>query len=193
MWPLPVVLASASPRRRELIAHIVDTLTFDSADIDETPIPNESARDLVLRLANSKALAVSRRYPNSLVIGSDTVICIHETILGKPKHLDDFVNMMALLSNTQHQVYTGVSVVNTANGNCAQQVLVTDVDMAEISHESALAYWQTGEPCDKAGGYAIQGIGGRYVKSINGSISAVIGLPIYETKQLLTQAIEQNL
>ncbi|MFT6267450.1 MAG: septum formation protein [Alphaproteobacteria bacterium] len=190
MWSLPVVLASASPRRRELIAYIADKLSFDSANIDETPLYNESAYDLVERLALSKAQYVATRHANALVIGSDTVIGINDIILGKPIDFNDFARMMALLSNTQHQVYTGVCVVNTATKRIVKQVLTTHVNMGEISSQNTFDYWQTGEPQDKAGGYAIQGIGGKYVKSINGSISAVIGLPIYETKQLLIQATE---
>lgn len=190
MWPLPVVLASASPRRRELIAHIADVLSFDAANIDETPLRNESAYNLVERLAFSKAGWVAKRYPKALVVGSDTVISINGIVLGKPVDFNDFARMMALLSNTQHQVYTGVCVVNTVNKRIVKQVLTTHVNMGAISRQDAMDYWQTGEPNDKAGGYAIQGIGGKYIKSINGSVSAVIGLPVYETKQLLTQATE---
>jgi septum formation protein len=190
MWPLPIVLASASPRRRVLIAYIADNLSFDSANIDETPEHNESAHDLVERLACGKAASVAKRHNNALVIGSDTVVAVNNIILGKPNDYTDFLRMMALLSDTQHQVYTAVSVINTATNSMVKQVLTSDVNMAKISSQDAVDYWQTGEPFDKAGGYAIQGIGGRYVKSLNGSISAVIGLPIYETKQLLTQAIE---
>jgi septum formation protein len=190
MYCLPVVLASASPRRRELVAYIAAELSFDSADIDETPFPHESPHDLVLRLALSKAQSVAKRHPRSLVIGSDTVISVGDTILGKPYDLTDFRRMMTLLSNTQHQVYTGVAVINTVSMRTLNKVLITHVNMGEISSQSALSYWQTGEPHDKAGGYAIQGIGGKYVKSISGSISAVIGIPIYETKELLTQVSE---
>ena len=193
MWPLPLVLASASPRRRELVAYIVDEFSVDSADIDESVFDNETANDLVLRLANSKASAVSKRHPNSLIIGSDTVISIHETILGKPRCFEDFKRMMHLLSDTQHQVYTAVSVLNTQNMQTVSKVQVTHVQMGAISAQCMSDYWQTGEPHDKAGGYAIQGIGGKFVRSINGSVSAVIGLPIYETKQLLLQATGQNL
>lgn len=190
MWPLPVVLGSASPRRRELLSYIVPALAFDTADIDETPYARESALALVNRLANTKAEVVAKRHPNSLVVGSDTIVAIDDIILGKPSDLQDFMYMMQLLSNRRHQVYTGVSVINTATNKVCNKVLVTQVDMGEISANSALDYWHTGEPADKAGGYAIQGIGGRYVKSISGSLSCVIGLPIYETKQLLEQAIE---
>lgn len=190
MWSLPVVLASASPRRKELIGHIAPHFSVDSADIDESPMQNENAHDLVERLALGKAQYVANRHPNSLVIGSDTVISIDGLILGKPKDFADFCRMMNLLSSAQHQVYTGVAVVNTANMRIVKKVLITHVNMGNISSESAFDYWQTGEPADKAGGYAIQGIGGKYVKSINGSISAVIGLPIYETKELLTQLSE---
>jgi septum formation protein len=185
-----VVLGSASPRRRELLTYIATDIAFDSADINETPFKQEAANILVERLATSKAHAVAVRHKNALVIGSDTIVAINDTILGKPKDYTDFATMMAMLSNSQHQVYTGVCIINTQTGRIVKHVVVTQVDMGEISSASALDYWQTGEPEDKAGGYAIQGIGGQFVKSINGSISSVIGLPIYETKQLLQQAIE---
>jgi septum formation protein len=190
MWPLPIILASASPRRQELLCYIADNFTCESADIDETPIENESALCLVERLASAKAQAISLSNNKALIVGSDTVIALDNIILGKPKGYDDFACMMRMLSNRQHEVYTGVSVLNTASMRFVKQVVVTQVTMGEISSASALDYWQTGEPADKAGGYAIQGIGGRYVKSINGSFSAVVGLPVYETKLLLLQAIE---
>lgn len=190
MWVLPIVLASASPRRKELITYIANDICIDSADIDETPLLHESAHELVQRLACSKAQCVALRHKNALIVGSDTVVAIDRTILNKPTDYNDFLRMMSLLSNHQHQVYTGVSVINTACNRMANEVVVTHVTMGEISTQDAADYWRTQEPCDKAGGYAIQGIGGKFVKSINGSISAVIGLPIYETKKLLIQATE---
>lgn len=192
MLTLPVVLASASPRRKELLGHIVDSFTIAPADIDETPLVNESPRELVSRLAISKAAYVAKNQSGKLVIGSDTVVAISNTILGKPTDFENFMAMMALLSNNRHKVYTSICIFNTALDSkpYLNDVLVTEVTMANIDATEALAYWLTDEPKDKAGGYAIQGIGGKFVKSINGSFSAVVGLPIYETKQLIQKITE---
>jgi septum formation protein len=189
---LPVVLASASPRRKELLGHIVDNFTIAPADIDETPLINESPRELVSRLALGKAEYVARNLSGKLVIGSDTVVAINDNILGKPTDYDDFITKMELLSNNTHKVYTAICVFDTSQAKKPYlvEVLVTDVTMAEIDVNEAQLYWLTGEPKDKAGGYAIQGIGGKFVKSINGSVSAVVGLPIYETKKMIQKITE---
>jgi septum formation protein len=189
---LPVVLASASPRRKELLGHIVDNFTIAPADIDETPLINESPRELVSRLALGKAEYVARNLSGKLVIGSDTVVAINDNILGKPTDYDDFITKMELLSNNTHKVYTAICVFDTSQAKKPYlvEVLVTDVTMAEIDVNEAQLYWLTGEPKDKAGGYAIQGIGGKFVKSINGSFSAVVGLPIYETKKMIQKITE---
>jgi septum formation protein len=189
---LPVVLASASPRRKELLGHIVDNFTIAPADIDETPLINESPRELVSRLALGKAEYVARNLSGKLVIGSDTVVAINDNILGKPTDYDDFITKMELLSNNTHKVYTAICVFDTSQAKKPYlvEVLVTDVTMAEIDVNEAQSYWLTGEPKDKAGGYAIQGIGGKFVKSINGSFSAVVGLPIYETKKMIQKITE---
>lgn len=192
MLTLPVVLASASPRRKELLGHIVDNFTIAPADIDETPLINESPRELVSRLALGKAEYVARNLSGKLVIGSDTVVAINDNILGKPTDYDDFITKMELLSNNTHKVYTAICVFDTSQAKKPYlvEVLVTDVTMAEIDVNEAQLYWLTGEPKDKAGGYAIQGIGGKFVKSINGSVSAVVGLPIYETKKMIQKITE---
>lgn len=192
MRTLPVILASASPRRKELLSHIVDEFSVKPANIDETPFSNESPSKLVSRLATSKAEYVAKKHSGCLVIGSDTVVAINDIILGKPKDFNDFTNMMQMLSNNTHTVYTGVCIFNTSRATrlYLDKVLVTDVTMATIHASDALSYWQTGEPQDKAGGYAIQGIGTKFVKSINGSFSAVVGLPVYETQQLINEITE---
>lgn len=187
-----MVLASASPRRKELLGHIVDNFSIAPADIDETPLINESPKDLVSRLAMGKAEFVARNLSGKLVIGSDTVVAINNNILGKPINYEDFIAKMELLSNTTHKVYTGICIFDTSQAKkpYLDEVLVTDVTMAEIDASEARSYWLTGEPKDKAGGYAIQGIGGKFVKSINGSFSAVVGLPIYETKKMIQKMTE---
>lgn len=195
----PVVLASASPRRRELLGHIVKTFTSDSADVDETPKKDESAYDLVERLAEMKAQFIARKLvadftspksefrltAKSIVIGSDTVVAKANVILGKPSDYNDFRRMMMMLSDSSHEVYTGVCVVY--GKTVLRKVVITQVTMGVISEQDMVDYWASNEPNDKAGGYAIQGIGGKFVKQIDGSFSAVVGLPLFETKCLIDQ------
>ena len=192
MLSLPVVLASASPRRKELLAHIVETFVIEPSSVDETPIANESPCELVSRLSISKAESVAKNHSGALVIGSDTIVALNNSILGKPLNYKDFIRMMALLSDNTHNVYTGICIFDTSQATkpYIDEVVMTEVTMAKIDEADALAYWLTGEPKDKAGGYAIQGIGGKFVKSINGSFSAVVGLPIYETQQLINKITE---
>jgi septum formation protein len=178
-----VVLASASPRRKELLSYICANFICHPADIDETPREHESATQLVERLAREKAQHVCHQYPNDIVIGSDTVVAVKGKILGKPIDYTDFTSMMTLLSDSVHQVYTGVCVLQQGQIHCT--TVTTEVKMMNITAQDIESYWQSDEPQDKAGGYAIQGIGGQFVVSINGSFSAVVGLPLFETKQLL--------
>lgn len=190
-----LILASASPRRAELLSHIVRDFDVRAADIDESVQANESPRDLVKRLAIQKAKAILHREPASssnsglrsdaLVLGSDTVVTIDSLILGKPKNYDDFCYMMSMLSGRAHDVYTGVAVVS--KHICESIVIKTEVQFCEISDPDKVFYWGSNEPQDKAGGYAIQGIGGQFIVAIKGSFSAVVGLPLYETKQLLNK------
>lgn len=179
----PVLLASASPRRRELLKLILTDFDVTSADIDETPMQNEKPECLVERLAKSKAKVIAEQYQTHIVIGSDTIVVANDTILGKPKSFKHFSSMMSLLSGKEHTVLTALCVVHQAHEKTC--IVRTQVEMADLTEHDILDYWQTGEPTDKAGGYAIQGIGGQFVKRIEGSHSSVIGLPLYETKTLL--------
>jgi septum formation protein len=191
----PIVLASASPRRQQLLAYIVEQFTIEVADVDETPKKNESAYDLVERLAKMKAQFISDKFsldpsaPDVMVIGSDTVVAKADGILGKPIDYNDFAHMMKTLSDDSHQVYTGVCVV--CGDVVVHDVVITQVLMSEITEQDMADYWTTNEPQDKAGGYAIQGIGGKFVKEIKGSFSAVVGLPLFETKHLIAQMQEK--
>ncbi|MGQ8366057.1 Maf family protein [Glaciecola sp. 1036] len=181
-----VILASASPRRAELLNYLLAEYSIQPSDIDETPLANETPESLVARLAQGKAQHIYQTRPTSVVLGSDTIIGFQQQILGKPTDKNHFIGMMQALSNNVHQVYTGISVVS--NLGCFTKVVITQVKFAELSDADINQYWATGEPADKAGGYAIQGYGGQFVKSIEGSVSAVIGLPLVETKELLKQA-----
>lgn len=182
-----IVLASASPRRAQLLRTIVPKFEILAANIDESVGADESAYELVMRLATVKAQTALSQYPQAIVIGSDTVISKDTQILGKPTDKFDFLSMMQLLSGSEHEVLTGLAVVSKQRTNAI--VVTTKVHFASITEKQALKYWQTGEPIDKAGGYAIQGIGAQFVKSIHGSYTSVVGLPLYETKAMLESFI----
>ncbi|WP_421869364.1 Maf family protein [Motiliproteus sp.] len=178
-----LILASASPRRRELLNQIGVLFTTDSADIDETPSSGEQPADYVERMALQKAQAVAARHPDALVLGSDTSVICDNAILGKPADQQQGVEMLMRLSGRSHQVITAVALVA---GERQQTIRVTtDVRFRTLSAEECRRYWQTGEPADKAGGYGIQGLAAVFIERIEGSYSAVVGLPLAETAALL--------
>lgn len=180
---LPVLcLASASPRRRTLLASIGVPVSVHPCDIDETPLANESARAYVQRLAIAKAAAAAP-FTELPTLGSDTAVVVDGRILGKPMDAEEGAFMLRLLSGRSHEVLTAVAV-SGPEGMLACCV-ATQVTMREITTDEIAAYWRTGEPADKAGGYAIQGLAAIFVKDINGSHSAVVGLPLFETTELL--------
>ena len=182
---MAVILASASPRRRELLATLGLEFQVASADIDETVRSHEPAFDYVLRLATEKAqaIAVQQGDDQSVIIGSDTSVIFESTILGKPRDESDFQLMMSLLSGQTHQVLTAVALIQGTT--LKTQVVSTDVVFKPLSSALIARYWQTGEPVDKAGGYGIQGFGSFLIDHIKGSYSAVVGLPLSETAQML--------
>ena len=182
----PLILASQSPRRKELLTQLGYQFHSISADIDETVMGNETPHDYVTRLALEKAKYVAQDQPNNVaVLGSDTSVVYQNTILGKPENLTESLKMLTMLSNNTHQVLTAVAV---AQGQKTQTIVVTtDVTFKALSVNEIENYWHTNEPQDKAGSYGIQGIGGQFVTHINGSYSAVVGLPLFETAQLLAQ------
>ncbi|WP_313430143.1 Maf family protein [Pseudomonas sp.] len=180
----PLYLASGSPRRRELLGQIGVPFTVVSAPIDETPLPGEGIPDYALRLARAKAAAGFARLDGpGVVLGADTVVSSLGEILGKPRDRDDALAMLAKLSGDRHQVITAVAV--TDGTRWEEACVGTHVYFREISPEEAQRYWETGEPLDKAGGYAIQGLGAVFVQQLEGSYSAVVGLPLFETARLL--------
>jgi septum formation protein len=180
-----VILASASPRRKELLQHLIPQFDIISADVDESPLPSECPKQLVARLAQAKAAKVASQHPDKLVIGADTIVTFGDQIFGKPENQNDSIRMLSMLSSQTHQVITAVAF-RYQNKSFVEQVK-TEVTFACLSKQDILNYWQSGEPQDKAGSYAIQGIGGQFVKSITGSHSNVIGLPLYETKAMLRE------
>lgn len=177
-------LASASPRRRDLLASIGVAVDVRPVNLDETPRPEESARDYVVRLAREKALAGARLTPLP-TLGSDTAVVRDGEILGKPASREQAMAMLRSLSGRCHEVLTGVAVTGPAG--VLSTCVTTRVFMREIREAELAAYWASGEPADKAGGYAIQGLAAVFVEHIEGSHSAVVGLPLYETADLLAR------
>ncbi|GAA6172421.1 Maf family protein [Colwellia sp. KU-HH00111] len=190
-----LILASQSPRRKDLLTQLGYQFTAQSPDIDETLADNESAKHYVLRLAQQKAQTIystltPSQQAQAVVLGSDTSVVIAGEVLGKPQNEADCIQMLMRLENKQHQVMTAIAAVCQDHLNKTELVsklVVTQVNFKALTHDEIKRYWQTGEPCDKAGSYAIQGIGGQFVTTIKGSYSAVVGLPLYETAQLLEQ------
>ncbi len=181
-----IILASASPRRRDLLSQLGLNFTVAGQDLDETQIPDEEPLDYVRRMALRKAQAVKDEVPlkvSSLVIGSDTIVVCEGAVLGKPVNKKDGLRMLRLLSGKAHSVLTAVSIV-TLNRECVS-VSKNKVEFRPITKQEAEAYWQSQEPADKAGSYGIQGLGAVFVKTLHGSYSGVMGLPLYETAKLL--------
>ena len=185
MYP-KIALASASPRRRQLLQQLDVCFDVVTPDIDESILDNESAAAYVSRLALTKAQKGMQLLAGQLpVLGADTSVVIDKHILGKPTDKADFLQMMQKLSGRCHQVVTAVALVTP--GQCWQALVSTDVCCREISPQEMSDYWQSGEPIDKAGGYGIQGRAGKFVECLKGSYSAVVGLPLCETDLLLKQ------
>ncbi|MCP4986345.1 MAG: septum formation inhibitor Maf [Colwellia sp.] len=186
-----LILASQSPRRKELLSQLGFQFSVQASDIDESVEASETAHDYVLRLAKQKAQHVfstlaEDEQSNCFVLGSDTSVVFNGQILGKPDNEADCIKTLSLLSNNQHQVLTAIALVSKAG--IQGEVITTDVVFKKLSLAEIQAYWLTGEPQDKAGSYGIQGIAGQFVKTINGSYSAVVGLPLYQTAKLVTNA-----
>ncbi len=180
-----LILASTSPRRREILASMGLEFTVSGVEIDESRLGNETAEHMVLRLAAAKA-AAAKVAQSHRVIGADTAVVLDGEVLGKPRDQNDAVAMLLSLSGRRHRVLTGVALGGP--DGVESSLSSTDVIFREISRDEALAYWQSGEPRDKAGAYGIQGLGGAFVEAIEGSYSGVVGLPVYETAELLRNA-----
>lgn len=180
-------LASSSPRRRELLSALGFEFSYGGVDIDESALPGESPSHMVLRLARAKARAAfdSGGYKVP-VLGADTVVVLDGRIFGKPASREDALEMLACLSGRTHEVLTGVALL--AGGTLDTALSRTQVQFREIPPDEAEAYWQSGEPAGKAGAYAVQGLGGIFVSAINGSFSGVVGLPVFETAEMLRRA-----
>lgn len=157
-----------------------------SADIDESVITGEAPADYVMRLASTKARSVAVLYPDAVVLGADTVVTVAGQLLGKPESMQHAFEMWTALSGRWHKVMTGVST--HVAGETRSILNVSEVLFSGITEKGMLAYWNTGEPADKAGGYAIQGYAARWIREIRGSYSGIMGLPLFETAELLNEA-----
>ncbi len=188
MPPIHLYLASASPRRAQLLQQIGVSFQRLSVTLDETPRADESPNDYVLRLALAKARAGWESLgdrPLLPVLGADTAVVVDDTILGKPKDRAQGLAMLALLSGREHSVISVVALMQGQHEAC--RVQCSRVLFRSLSHQECETYWDTGESVDKAGAYAIQGRGGVFVRDLKGSYSGVMGLPLFETCELLQE------
>lgn len=183
-----LVLASASPRRLELLARIgIEPAQIDPADIDETPVRAELPRDYALRMAAEKAAAVAPRHAGALILAADTVVAVGRRILPKTETEDEARQCLALLSGRRHRVHSAVTLVD-GDGTAHHKLSTTIVTFKRLTETEIAAYLAKGEWQGKAGGYAIQGFAEAWVRFLSGSHSGVIGLPLYETRTLLESA-----
>ncbi|MEJ2619630.1 MAG: Maf family protein [Candidatus Thiodiazotropha sp.] len=180
-------LASRSPRRRELLQQIGVSFELLDIEIDERPRPEERPLDYVRRVAEAKAVAGSQLIAAAPrpVLAADTSVVVNERILGKPENREHALWMLEQLSGATHEV---LSAVTLCQSTAETRVSVSRVTFRKLSQDEMLSYWRTGEPRDKAGSYAIQGLGAQFVARLEGSYSAVMGLPLFETAQLLQQS-----
>ena len=177
-------LASSSPRRREILTSLGLTFSHSGVDIDESQQSAEPLTRMALRLAKEKALAAAG--VDLPVLAADTIVTLGDRAFGKPASREACLSMLEALSGKTHRVITGVAL--SAGGRLETAMSDTAVRFRDIGPDEALAYWQSGEPRDKAGAYGIQGLGGVFVESISGSYSGVVGLPVFETAALLRRA-----
>ncbi|HUL17350.1 MAG TPA: Maf family protein [Terriglobales bacterium] len=185
---MKLILASASPRRAEILRDAGFAFAVLSSAVDETPMPGESPPDLVQRLAVAKAeLVAARAVGPAIVIAADTVVTLEGAILGKPRTTEDARQMLEQLSGRTHSVFTGVSLIRLPDAERRQFVEVTQVHFASVSSEEVTRYLSSGEPFDKAGAYAIQGRAGRFIPRIEGCYFNVVGLPLARLCRTLSE------
>lgn len=183
--PEKVILASGSPRRRELLGEMGIQFEIDVPDVDETVegLPGE----MVAILAERKARAVAERRGEGLIIAADTLVALNDEALGKPVDEADAWRMLRALSGQMHAVYTGVCVMDAKTGRCLTDSVRTGIQLKTLTDEEIAAYIATGEPADKAGAYAIQGKGGAFVSGYDGSYTNVVGLPTERLTEMLRE------
>jgi septum formation protein len=182
----PLCLASASPRRRALLEQLGVPYVCAAPDIDEAVLPGEPAEDYVVRIARAKAHTAHPRGAGLPVLAADTTVLIDQQILGKPADAEQAIAMLLQLSGRSHQVLTAVALA--VAGEITHRLSRSEVRFRHLSLAEAVAYWNTGEPRDKAGAYAVQGHGAVFIEHLSGSYSGVMGLPLFETAELLAGA-----
>jgi septum formation protein len=182
-----LILASASPRRREMLKSVGLNFKIIPAHVNEDYLAGESPRQHVKRLSADKAMVIARKHPQAWVLGADTIVVIDGMILGKPKNKAQAHKMLRKLSGREHKVFTGFSIVHIATKVYKTQVIQSAVRFKTISPEEMEWYIACDEPYDKAGGYAVQGKGACFIRSIRGSFTNVIGLPLCEVMEALEQ------
>jgi nucleoside triphosphate pyrophosphatase len=180
---MPLILASASPRRSELLRNAGISFTVEPAHVPEQALPEEQPLPYAERLARDKARAIFARHPDSAVLGADTIVVVEQHLLEKPRDAEDAARMLRLLAGRAHQVITGVHLL--APGFERTGAEMTEVRFSPIAEGEIAAYIETGEPMDKAGAYAIQGIASRWVERIDGCYFNVVGLPLPRVYRLL--------
>ena len=186
--PAGLILASASPRRRELLAQLAMPCTIIPANIDESVLPGEEPWAYTRRVAYAKSQHVARQFPTAVVLGADSVVVLEQQILGKPRDIEEARQMLTRLSGRTHTVLTGLAVLHQARHFVCLDVVSTLVRFRPLSPSAIAHYIATGEPMDKAGAYAIQGAAAAFVESWEGCYTNVVGLPLRRTVALLQAA-----
>jgi septum formation protein len=182
-----LILASSSPRRKELLSGLGLSFVIDSSDVDESFSPGTPPQQVVEMLSLRKASAVAHKYDEGLVIGSDTIVVLNDEILGKPANDEDAYNMLSKLQGRTHHVLSGVAIVDASTGKIKVSSSCTEVTMRTLSDKQIVNYVQSGEPRDKAGAYAIQGLGSTIVERIDGDYFTVVGLPLCLLNQMMAK------
>ena len=188
-----IILASGSPRRREILGNTNLKFSVITSDIDEKIFENEEPIQLVLRLAFEKCMSVAKNNPSDLVIGADTIVVLDNKILGKPKNEEEAFDMLSKLSNRQHQVITGMSIVNLKNQKKIVDYAISNVKFKKLTDQDIKDYISTKECLDKAGSYGIQGYGALLVEQIKGDYFNIVGLPISKLSDILKSNFNINL
>lgn len=187
-----IILASASPRRKEILENINVKFDIVKSDIDEVILEDELPPQVVMRLAFEKSMDIAKSNQESLVIGADTIVVFNNTILGKPKDKEDARNTIKLLSGNTHEVITGISLINLSENKKIIDYVVSKVKFKDLSEDDINDYINTGESLDKAGAYGIQGYGSLLIEEIQGDYFNIVGLPISKLRDLVKKNFDIN-
>jgi len=183
-----IILASASPRRKELLKTIGLDFEVIASDFEENTENKPFSPELIENIAYGKALDVAQKITqNAIIIGADTVVAINNEILGKPKNDEDAFNMLKKLEGKTHQVVSAIAIIDTETQKTLKDSVISDVVFRHVCDEEIKSYIKTEEPADKAGAYAIQGLAGMFVQSINGCYSNIVGISVFKTAQMLKE------